>query len=282
MSAKVVGKVWEIELTPPQQLVMLALADHANHEGGNVFPEVALIAWKTGYSRRQVQRIMRELVDEGLLVKVTQREGKPTVYQIDLSKGTQKEPYQKRKRDTGYDIAVSHPTHDTAMSYDNMSPVTSHGNEKPEGYDMPSAKVVRNRHKDNRHKTQERARDTSNEYADVPHDDRLQIIRAWTDALGAAPIGAFKNDNNHRVAAEIFRAGYRASQVALFVNAKKQDSFWRGKTLTLAKVAELMPEWLMNLKAKQTVPAGVVQHTDRVFEEWGTQTWVRQELKRHD
>lgn len=47
---------------------MLALADHADHEGRNVRPSVGLVAWKTGYSERQVQRIMRALIERGVLV----------------------------------------------------------------------------------------------------------------------------------------------------------------------------------------------------------------------
>lgn len=133
--------------------------------------------------------------------------------------------------------------------------------------------VKQRRYREEEDKTQDRARG-SNDYVDVPKDDRLQIIRAWTDALGATPIGAFKNDANHRTAAEIFREGYRAHQVGLFVTAKKQDGFWRDKTLTLQKVAELMPEWLMNQK-KRHVPEGVVIQPERIPEEWGVNHFVR-------
>lgn len=141
--------------------------------------------------------------------------------------------------------------------------------------------VKQRRYKEEEDKPQGRARDLRNDFDDVPKDDRLQIIRAWAEALSAPPIGAYKNDANHRIAAEIFRAGYRAPQVALFVREKKKDGYWRDKTLTLQKVAQLMPEWLMNLNAKQTPPPEVVQRPNLVPVEWGVNHFVRKE-RMHD
>ena len=91
------------------------------------------------------------------------------------------------------------------------------------------------------------------DYDDVSKTDRLDIIRAWATSLSIEPANAYSKEANHRSAAEIFRAGYRAPQVTLFVKAKMQDSWWRGKTLTLDKVAELMPAYLQSLKPKQTI-----------------------------
>ena len=65
------GGVWELDLDHRQKFVLLALADHADHNGGSVRPSVALIAWKTGYSKRQVQRIIRDLEEAGILVRTS-------------------------------------------------------------------------------------------------------------------------------------------------------------------------------------------------------------------
>jgi len=67
MSVKISTLVWQLELPRGHRLVLLAYADHASHDGTNVFPSVALIARKTGYSERSVQRITRRLVSQGLL-----------------------------------------------------------------------------------------------------------------------------------------------------------------------------------------------------------------------
>jgi len=71
MSGKIMGAVWELALSRPKQVVLLAMADHADHEGRNVRPSVPLVAWKTGYSERQVQRIIGQLISDGLLVPFT-------------------------------------------------------------------------------------------------------------------------------------------------------------------------------------------------------------------
>jgi hypothetical protein len=95
LSGKVIGQIWELDLPHDRMLVMLALADHADHEGENVYPGVGLIAWKTGYSERQVQRIMKKLIECGLLVPVGISELQTVKYKINIEAGKPKEP---RKR----------------------------------------------------------------------------------------------------------------------------------------------------------------------------------------
>lgn len=115
MSWKISGQVWEIELPANKLIVLLAMADHADHEGNNVYPSVGLIAWKTGYSERQAQRIIKALVADGLLVE-NKRPGQTTLYSINLSKGTPKDKYKpadnKGRQNVTPDIAMSpHPRH---------------------------------------------------------------------------------------------------------------------------------------------------------------------------
>jgi hypothetical protein len=68
MSVKVMGWIWDMELPQDEKLIALAYADHAHHDGTNVFPAVIHIAKKTGYSKRSVQRITRKLEHRGLLI----------------------------------------------------------------------------------------------------------------------------------------------------------------------------------------------------------------------
>lgn len=101
MSAKAMGRVWDLDLPHNKRLVLLAMADHADHEGGSIYPSVALIAWKTGYSDRQVQRIIQELVADGILALVTEHtDHQPNVYQLNLNAGRLKDPYQGRQNVT--------------------------------------------------------------------------------------------------------------------------------------------------------------------------------------
>jgi Helix-turn-helix domain len=93
MSAKIFGLVWELELPREEKYVLLCLADHADHDGNNVYPSIGLIAWKTDYSERRIQELMRRLQHKGLLVKVEEQIGRghTVKYRIDLQAGTFKE-----------------------------------------------------------------------------------------------------------------------------------------------------------------------------------------------
>lgn len=81
-------------------------------------------------------------------------------------------------------------------------------------------------------------------YDDVPKHERLLIIEAWAKNLSISPVNPAGQEKNHVLAADIYRDGYRAGQVALFVKAALNDKFWNGKTLTLQYVAQHMPAWL--------------------------------------
>lgn len=64
---KPTGRVWEAEIPPNLKLVLLAIVDHADDEGRNSYPSQETLAQKTGYSVRQVKRIIAELRSLGLL-----------------------------------------------------------------------------------------------------------------------------------------------------------------------------------------------------------------------
>src|SRR6266850_242122 len=98
MSVKQMGLVWELNLPHNEAWVLMAYADHADDEGGHVFPSIGKIAWKTGYKERQVQNIVRSLESKGLLQLVTHRIGGRGIlplYQLTLEKGAKKTPFQK-------------------------------------------------------------------------------------------------------------------------------------------------------------------------------------------
>lgn len=101
MSAKASGRVWDLDLPHNKRLVLLAMADHADHEGRNIYPSTDLIAWKTGYSSRQVQRVIDMLITDGILVEIAPaRQQRPTTYALDFSAGTIKAPFQGRRNVT--------------------------------------------------------------------------------------------------------------------------------------------------------------------------------------
>ncbi|HEX9888037.1 MAG TPA: helix-turn-helix domain-containing protein, partial [Nitriliruptorales bacterium] len=96
MSIKVMAHVWELDLPQREKFVLLALADHADDHGRDVFPSVAHLAWKTGYDRRSIQRIIRALEDRGVLEQVAPGGGRhtPARYAIHTAKGVSLPPFE--------------------------------------------------------------------------------------------------------------------------------------------------------------------------------------------
>ena len=94
MSIKQMCLVWDYEFDHSEQSVVIALADHAHDDGTNIRPSVARIAWKTGYSDRQVRRILAGLRDKGFLVLVYPSDRRsPNEYKFDWSQIKKKEPF---------------------------------------------------------------------------------------------------------------------------------------------------------------------------------------------
>ena len=99
MSGLISGAVWGLALPRVERDVLLAMADHADQNGENVRPSLALVAWKTDYSTRQVQRIQKILRDKGILIvmRESRRHGRPTEYRIDLDAAPKKPPAPRNK-----------------------------------------------------------------------------------------------------------------------------------------------------------------------------------------
>lgn len=96
MSGKLVGQVYDLDLPHNEQSIMLALADHGHDDGSHIHPSVSYLAWKTGYTDRQVQTILRRLEAKGLIEPVayaTGGRGKATEYQMHIERGVKKSPY---------------------------------------------------------------------------------------------------------------------------------------------------------------------------------------------
>ena len=102
MSFRLMNAVWQLQLRGSHQHIMLALASHARDDGSRAFPGVDYLAWKTGYSERQVQRVLRILEARGLIRPVSSRRGGrgcTTEYCIDLSQAIPKQPFIRSPED---------------------------------------------------------------------------------------------------------------------------------------------------------------------------------------
>lgn len=69
MSVTAMAFVFKLkDIDPTDKFVLIAYADHADNDGGSIFPAVQSIADKTGYTTRTVQRATHNLESMGLLV----------------------------------------------------------------------------------------------------------------------------------------------------------------------------------------------------------------------
>jgi hypothetical protein len=87
VSVRAIAAVFECSNLPPvPRLVLLALADHADHDG-YAWPAIDRLAQKTGLHRRTVKRSLDEAVLAGELRRTTTGGGRhvTTVYQVLLA-----------------------------------------------------------------------------------------------------------------------------------------------------------------------------------------------------
>jgi hypothetical protein len=92
MSVQVTAHIWKMPLLLPEKLVLLRMADYADHDGGSIFPSVATLSRDCGISDRAVQLILRKFVADGLLLIVaneTGGRGKTRHYAIDLERAAE-------------------------------------------------------------------------------------------------------------------------------------------------------------------------------------------------
>lgn len=77
MSVKAMSLVWDMpcpdtvnggEFKPSHKFCLLAYADHADHNGKNIFPAVGTVAKKTGLDERTVQRLTADMVNMCILL----------------------------------------------------------------------------------------------------------------------------------------------------------------------------------------------------------------------
>jgi len=94
MSFRAVADALELDLPASSKLILCVLASHANEEG-LCFPSIGRIAWITGFTTRQVQRVVRALTDAGIIevVKPGGGRGHTPVYGVYPEKGERRSPF---------------------------------------------------------------------------------------------------------------------------------------------------------------------------------------------
>lgn len=134
MSGKISGLVWDLALEKTEKWVLLAMTDHADHQGRNMHPAIGLIAWKTELSERTVERAIASLEQRGVLILEKERKGRSNVYRVDLAKAPLKTPYRGRRSalqvepsQPGGCDTVSHPPTEPNVAGGATNPVSGTG-----------------------------------------------------------------------------------------------------------------------------------------------------------
>lgn len=85
------SEVWKLDLPRNEILVLLAFADHANDDG-IMWPSYDRVAWKTGCSRKTVERMVKDLSGRGILVRQPGPTGRgyTQIFRIVLERATRK------------------------------------------------------------------------------------------------------------------------------------------------------------------------------------------------
>ncbi len=87
MSVSVMTLVWRSDLPANHKLVLLAYADHANDDGGSVYPGEDWMAAKTGYTSGNIRRVTKQLVEAGFLRRVKRGQtGQRAEWEVDVPK----------------------------------------------------------------------------------------------------------------------------------------------------------------------------------------------------
>lgn len=125
MSVHLMGEIWQfVDLPTNWKIVLLKLADHADHDGKNAWPAVERVAHESGLSKRTVQRILAGLAVEGIIAvekNAVGGRGKTRHYRIDVDQAKRLHPLAPYESDrTSRPAASSGP-----KKNDTESPISS-------------------------------------------------------------------------------------------------------------------------------------------------------------
>jgi hypothetical protein len=126
MSKEIYNMASECHLRPALKAVLHKLAWHTDANGRNAFPSVETILLHTGYTRRTVQKVLREAEALGIICAVGSRRGgrrRSTRYDFNLSK--LQELRRTANRTTSLGAYKSEPETETANAmHQNSEPRT--------------------------------------------------------------------------------------------------------------------------------------------------------------
>ena len=255
MSVKISGKVWELELEPSEKLVLLALAEYADHEGNNVRPGNELLVAMTGLSQQTITAKIAKFTENGILQPssdVTGR-GHRREFSLDPARGSRRQYFidkDSRKLQTGRTFAKTE-SYKQGVSLQKETYKQGVPSEQ-ERYRLTEQKVQTYSGKvqigksaykeENHHEPSVEEVSTA-----ATENNPANLSKAIATVMGFSDVPEGKTAEQVNAAAEEFRlAGVQPGEVAEFEKDWYQRKAMAGKTryvLTLPILLSDLPGW---------------------------------------
>ncbi|MDX1461329.1 MAG: helix-turn-helix domain-containing protein [Xanthomonadales bacterium] len=139
MSIKLMSQVWELDLPQNEKIVLLCFADFAD-DSGRCWPSIRRVAWKTGYSPRNMKRIVNALRQKGLLEEIRAAAPHfPTIYRVNPDRGDKLSPLESIGSDTPVTPGVTNcPSRgDTPVTQTTKEPSLNRQGERAPAREVP-------------------------------------------------------------------------------------------------------------------------------------------------
>lgn len=249
MSIKVMEWVWNhSSARDGQLLVLLAIADNANHEGDNAFPSIAELSRKSRLSQRGVRYALRGLEEAGCILTSSQTgPGGCNRYRVVMDPAS-----------------IAAPPADIAGGQ-----VLQGGNLQQQGGQSATAGVSQIAPVTVLEPSTN-PKNISSEIApaDPPRDDVERVCEHLADRIVANGSKRPKITDKWRTSARLLldKDERTEQQVHTAIDWCQNDSFWKANIMSMPKLREKYDQLRLSAQRGQSVPANSQEATDGLFD----------------
>lgn len=240
MSIRLMSQVWEKQLPPTDQRVLLVLCDFANDEGV-CWPSIDYIAWKLGVDRKTVMRAIERLEAAGV-IRVERQHRRNNRYTIDLEKLPDKPPFEGRNgtqaggsQNGTRDRMGPKDGQDGTQEVPRWDPVESH--------QMGLQPSLNRQYEpsENNHQNDADASQPETPPRKRANDEAISLIDAYTEVSGKPfPAAAGKAIN---MAKALVRAGITPDDIRGCTGWHMADDFYRRKGFDWGTIVGNIDKW---------------------------------------
>jgi Helix-turn-helix domain len=97
--------VWSQQLPAHEKLVALAFGNHGDGYGNDIYPCIATVVSRTGFSETTIHRIVKALIEKGILIVVSATPGQRKEYRIPVDLRTVADAHERDRTEGGVKMA---------------------------------------------------------------------------------------------------------------------------------------------------------------------------------